>query len=385
MRGTALTLTCVLLLSGCWIGPDEVAWKVDRVSDTTDTDTDTGDTDDTDDPGPLVLESVSPAYGTNAGGLVITVVAPGVDEKDVKVEFAGVEAEVLSVTGDVVKVTLPEVSSEGRVDVTIDSADRDARLTRGFYYWKDGTDLTGLVGVVRNYDLDRDYLSSEPQMRSATLYYIDPFDFSWSDLYAGGVDRCALNWDRPGPSLDLLVPGIPKLSLSNAAETVELLPENGEAFRVELEEGWFEPGSTFDLEQDAGDDGWPGFALDGVAVMPRSGFRVTSPDMESERPLVTSFGNVNLRWTTAGAGDLVLVSLVRYDLVGSPAEEISCVLSDDGSHDIPMSLFNDWAPSGYLVFQVHRVIESEAVLPFNNANVGVYGSHVWYGEAIQAF
>jgi IPT/TIG domain-containing protein/matrixin len=80
-----------------------------------------------------VPTSVDPALGPLSGGTVHTVKGGGF-AAPLQVFFAGVEAQVLSVTGDAIQVRLPPSSSTGAVDVSVTAGGKTGLLPKGLTY-----------------------------------------------------------------------------------------------------------------------------------------------------------------------------------------------------------------------------------------------------------
>ncbi len=376
-----LPLLVGLGLSGCWVTSGEVADKLSAVPDTD------VDTDEPIDLGPLEVRGLAPTIGTDAGGLEVTVDVGTLDPDDVEVSFGGVPATLVRASAQEVVVETPAVTIEGAVDVVVESADRRERAEGAFYYWADGTDRPGLVGVVENLDYDRGYdLGVGPRYRSARLLYVEPVDFAWWQLYTGVLDTCVRDHVREGPSLSILAPGVAEVVLSGPETDWTLTPDDeGELFLYPLEEGWFPPGAELDLSQVAGDRGWPALDLQGAVALPDDGFRLVEPALDASRAEVPR--SPTLRWTGGTPGDYVLVEMLRFDFLGDRVDEVTCALFDDGEHRVPGGVWSGWDPvfAPAVTFRISRVRRGGATLPFNRARVDVYGLHTWYGEGAQGF
>ena len=367
-------------LAGCWVGSEQVARKVRDVDVDTDSDS---DSDSDSDPGPLEIRGIDPEYGVDSGGTVVTIDAGVLLTDDVEVTFGGVPATIRTAEVDRVIVEAPAVGLEGAVDVVVSSGERSERLTGGFFYWADGSDRAGLIGTVSNYDFDRPYLSDDPQQRRAVLYYVDPIEFEWWHLYAGQLDACVRDYRRDGAQIDILQPGLDSLVLDNGLERVVLGPDaDGESYGTDLQTGWFANGQRFELSHGAGDPGWPEITIDAVADMPDAGFRVTSPSIDSSY-LAIRDGGFDLRWSGGTSGDVILVSINRYNFLGDLQDEVTCALVDDGAHFVPDSVWSGWSFTGTLTFMVGRAQSSPAKLPWNHADTRVVGIQWFYGEGYQ--
>lgn len=373
-----------MLASACWVGSDQVARKVGDVPTETDTDTDTPI-------GELAFIGLSATVGSNAGGLAVQVKAETLDPADVEVTFGGVPATIVGAEAEVVEVLTPAVGLEGSVDVVVRSAGRTVRAPSAFYYWEDGQDRAGLLGTVNNYDFERGYdLASffgdsgrgyPEQARGATLLFSEPVQMRWWEVYADALDTCVRDHTYQGESVVFLQPGFDGVDLDD----LELESnDDGDVYFLDRERGSWTPGALLDLELPEGGPGWLAGTVGDAVRMPRDGFRVSSPNMDSNPAFVDS-PNFDLRWTGGTAGDVVLVQMYRYNSLGSLQDDVTCALVDDGQHSIPAGVFTGWAIGGPMAVAVGRATESSATLPWNGAEVRVYGVSWWYGGFYQSF
>lgn len=385
-RGSLTLLLAALGAVGCWIDADSIAQKVDDLPPI-DTDTDT----DTDEPlDPLVIHSIDPAIGSNAGGDRVTIAAGPLDPDDVQVSFGGVPAEVIEVDVDQVVVASPAVSLQGAVDVVVDSADRQDRRGGGYYYWGSGEGRAGLLGLIQNYNLARPYVSQPHQRHGASLVWTEPVDLHWWQLYTDAIDTCSRDFVRSGPSVSILSTGAGELELDNGDQIFTLTVDgDGEGFSMPLQGGTFPHSRPFDLQQPAGGPGWGEIHLPGVVELPEPGFRVTDPRMEDARPTLDPRASITLRWTGGSPGDLVLVRILRYTSEvsgsGTLVDDITCALSDDGHHVVDSRVWSGWDALGFVDIYVGRVHERAVRIPHNDAESRIYGVQWWYGEAVQGF
>jgi hypothetical protein len=376
-----------LLLAACWLDADEVQ---DRIAALPDADTDTGVDTDTDDPqGPIVLGGVFPAVGTNAGGTRVEIEAAVLDPRDLEVTFGGVPATIVDAAPDRVVVESPALGVQGAVDIVVSSAGRTVRRSAAYHYWADGTGRASLIGAVENYDVDRPYLSPPKSARSARVVWVEPIDLRWRDLFSDALDTCSRNYQRPGPSVAILRPGVASMRVDEGREPFELHPDaEGEFYGLGPEPGTFPHSVALDIGQDVGGPGWPSLLLEGAVELPVAGFRLTDPPIEFGRASLRERSSITLRWTGGRPGDLVLVRLLRrsdpFDGM-AVVDNVTCVLADDGHHIVDSRVWSGWDYGGHIDVYVGRAIERRVRLPFNEAEARVYGIQWWYGELVQGF
>ncbi len=365
--------TLLLLLSGC-----QLAERMDLQGELNGT-ADGGSPDGGGDGGAQllpVLDEVSPAYGLTTGGSEITLYGENLDER-VEVFFGEVSATLGRVSAGSLTVTLPASTSSGIVDVTVRNAAGEAVLDDGFRYWTDGTGLTGAIGYLERTDYVGDsWADGNTTAVAGAVAFIEPSSFEWFDLYAAGTEQCASNRGASG-SLTFLDPGLAALDLVSGSRAVEL-PWNSSSgyFAASLNESDFLFSASYDLEQvQVGSLGV--FGISGLVQTPSSSLRITSPDVENDLPFISK--SLPITWT-GGFGELAIIELGLLDTYASSiVEVVTCVVDDDGSFTVPSSAWQGWESLRYMTVSLSVTRASDAVLPINNANVGVLGIYTKIG------
>ena len=83
-----------------------------------------------------------------------------------------------------------------------------------------------------------------------------------------------------------------------------------------------------------------------------------------------------IRWT-ASSGDAVWLSLLLGDSTGSTvAQQLICVVEDDGEFTIPGALWTSWSSGRNMNIAIGRYVESSAPIPYNDSESRV-GSISW--------
>jgi hypothetical protein len=323
-----------------------------------------------------VLEQVDPAYGLTSGGDEITLYGENLDER-VEVFFGEQPAALGRVSAGSLTVTLPASVSAGTVDVTVRNEAGEAVLDDGFRYWSDGTGKTGAIGYLERTDYVGDsWADGNSTVVVGAVAFVEPTTFEWFDLYAAGTEQCASNRSVSG-SLSFLDPGLSSLELVSGSRAVEL-PWNSSSgyFAASLNESDFVASASYDLEEvQVGSLGV--FGISGLVQTPSTGLRITSPDVENDLPFIGK--SLPITWT-GGYGELAIIELGLLDTFASSiVEVVTCVVDDDGSFTVPSSAWQGWESLRYMTVSVSVTRASEAVLPINNANVGVLGIYTKIG------
>lgn len=367
--------TLLLLLSGC-----HLAEKMDLQAELNGTaDGGTADGGDGGDGGAQllpVLDQVEPAYGLTTGGNEITLYGENLDDR-VEVLFGDGTAALGRVSEGSLTVTLPARAASGIVDVTVRNAAGEAVLNDGFRYWTDGTGKTGAIGYLERTDyVGYNWADDNSTVVAGAVAFVEPTTFEWFDLYAAGTEQCASNRSVSG-SLTFLDPGLASLELVSGSRAVEL-PWNSSSgyFAAALNESDFLFSATYDLEEvQVGSLGV--FGISGLVQTPSSSLRITSPDVENDLPFISK--SLPISWT-GGFGELAIIELGLLDSYGtSIVELVTCVVNDDGSFTVPSSAWQGWESLRYMTISLSVTRRSEAVLPINNAEVGVLGIYTKVG------
>lgn len=375
----ALFLPGLLGLGGC-----QLAERMDlqaELNGTADGGDDGGGGDGGDDDGGAdgvpVLLSVEPPYGLTRGGDSVTLYGDGFGDV-VEILFGEQPADLDASSDEQLTVTVPAQADEGWVDVSVRNRAGSSTLPQSFRYWQDASGQTGAIGYLQRVDYMASAGSYAGQSRvGAMIAVIEPTSFSWSSLYADGTDQCASNRSISS-SLVKLDPGISAIELNSGATRLTLPWSSSQRSFTngELDLDAFLFSASYDLpETDLGDLGT--LSIEDVVQTPSSGLRVSSPDLD-DMGIGTLFP-LSLSWS-GGQGEVVLIELQIYDVLGSSVQEtITCVARDDGRFTIPTSVIQGETFLHTFVLAVSSTRNTTATLPFNNAELEILGIYTQVG------
>ena len=388
----------LLLFPGCGFGLtytvfDDTGVPVKDTDADTDTDSDTdGDTDsdtDTDsdsDVDALRVDSVTPEYGTTAGGQSVTI-AGGPFDDTVSVRFGGVSATIDSVTSTEVHAHTPAYSTEGSVDVSVTTDSGTGGLTGGFYYILDGAGLTGVIGSMEWYDMVGTYWGGTPtDFGYSSFYFTEPVAVEYWEFFTGTLDTCVSAYTPSLPDVYYYDYGVTSATLT--------APDGGTLrYTWDATAGWFDAGdlSNGDFDQNSSYDlntitptDFPAFDAPDIMRTPAS-FSVSSPAISGSTPPAINRSSFSLTWT--GSGGDAMVAYLGRDLHEQPAgsgnyvytELATCALRDDGSFTVPSSVWTGWAANDQMDIILGRLVTPTGLVPYNNADSQFVGIYWVYG------
>jgi hypothetical protein len=376
---TLLLLTAVCL-SGCgglapYSSLVNPATERPEISADTPQDTSVDDSNNTSNVSAVVpsIDSVSPSFGSNGGGQ--TVVIEGSDfPASFDLTFGGVPADVVSASDNRLEVIIPQTTNIGWVDVEMFAAAGTGRLTDGYQFWTDGTDLTGGIVTLERIRWVGNYWESTPNPSTwATLSFFRPMAFEYWENYTETYGGCSSNyyWNA---GFDFYEPGAPSINLSGPSGDIPLTPSTDEAgayASTYLDAGQFTESAEYVIDGIQGDQNWPNFEVPPLTAGSGS-IGITSPSVnQNTAPLVNS--SFELAWNGASA-DYVIIFLAHFSTVFTAtsyevAQTVSCVVPDTGSFQIPATAWQTWRldPTDYLLLEVGRVTETPTILPHDNS------------------
>ena len=359
--------------SGCWVSSSEIATVVNGDADAdADADSDADSDADAD-----VSFSLDPDQGP-AGQQVHVLGGPFAE--DVVVKFGSTNAGILSTSSDDVLVEVPN-GSEGYVDVTVASAAGPTPPARPFFRWQSGLGKTGAIGEIAWYDYVGGYWDSAGDYGDAYVDLIHPANVHFTDVYgpSGVSSQCELDWSS-SPSYQNYPAFGDTMTLSTRTGRVIALTNDGTGWNSpELTSDNWANGQDWDLSLPGNGD-WPDLDVPAFVHTPDP-ITVTSPAIGGTiAPFVS--GGDDLNWSTTGAGDFVVIFLVRYE--GTTAvEDMTCVVPDDGQFTLPYSWeWGGWSFGDQMTIYVGRMTLGDAVLP-SGASVEVAGARYAVGAAFQ--
>ncbi len=370
MKRLVLMGASLLGSSGCWVTNDEIAGKLGLGDDTGDTAI-IGD--------PIQVASVSPSFGSTAGGTQVQIIVDGLGGAGATVSFAGVDANVVAVTDNEITAITP-ASSPGFADIAVVSGSRRDTLSNGFRYYPDQAGQTGVLGVMEW--IDRPAAGVDDGQLWLAITQPTPVDYRFYAFGTSTLDTCVLNTGQG--SVSRIDPGVATANLSGPADLSLTWNASQTRYELPITVDDFVSGATFDLEPFASGDlegiGFPGLldvpfpitvsepVLDGTQVVPR---------------------DVTFEWNDDDAGDWVGMQLQRYrtDIFGNTglADVVTCVVEDDGLFTVPETAWSGWSPFDQITVFVGRAEQSDELAPHDNSRSQVIGLWWTAGAVFQEF
>jgi hypothetical protein len=354
-------------------------------TDTEPTDTEPTDTEPTEPPDPLSLDSVEPDFGSNAGGLTLTLTGEFDAQTDVEVD--GVAARIVSQRATRIEVELPRSNALHWVDVSVTSGTRTDILNDAFQYFEDASGQAGVVGSLAYLEYVGEYWNTNnpPPLAFGDLAFTTGPNWSLDKIYARSIGSCEYEFASPA-NLD-------PIELETGAASVRLVDGTGAAsFRLDddpANAGWFMndtlnadtqvlPATTYHLDPVNGNADWPAFDVRGIVRVPGS-FNVTSPRLAANQ-LQPQGRTIDLAWSGSG-GDYMLVYIRRETSGGADNGYVTCAVPDTGSFRIPSNTWPNWPANNTLYVQIGRVLEQGGDLPMNDGENRMAGIYWVFGAA----
>lgn len=357
-------LACGLCLTGCWVTADEISQKQ---SDDSDTDT-----------GPVLEEleilSVAPQVGSNGGGTEVEIETTMLGAER-EVELGGRIAPILDVTGNIITITVPRnLDLTGWADIVVRSGGREAIKEQAFHLWPDGTGKRGALGAFQ-YFTNYDELGDTETGVVAQMGFVEPTEFHTYQFWAPGMDQCVRDYTVTSSAFVDIDTGASWLEVQSGTHTVSIPAQTGNLWfeNVALGGDNFFPDASYDLKGMTSDYAeWPVESMPAFFQTPAE-LEVSSPDLGSFSANISR--STELRWDTSGAGDFVLVRILRYQGLTSPslAEVVTCVLEDDGAYNMSSSVYGGWSTLSAADVAIGRAKTSKAVLSHNGSDSDILG------------
>lgn len=399
LASTIRSLALLALTSGCSFGiydPDHPYTADTGVLDSepdadTDTDADAdsdadsdsdSDTDSDADADTLRVTSVTPSYGTTAGNAQV-VITGGPFDSSASVRFGGSAATVDSVTSTEIHVHTPSASAEGTVDVLVSTSASSGTLTSGFYYIEDAAGRTGVIGTLAwSHYVGDSWDASVHDDGYAWYVYTVPTNLTYAKMYSTSMDTCTSGYSPSGDLYiyDFGVATATWNSSSGAGLNFGWDSSYGEYSMASVTNTQFVQGDRYDQATLSGTE-FPAFSMPNISRTPSS-FTVNSPNLSASNPPFVSKSAFTLSWSGAGSGDLIVADILLLSAdTSTVVEEVSCSLTDDGSFNVPSSVWHSWANNRYLIVSVGRATLGTGTVPYNNGNSEVAGVYNVVGVA----
>lgn len=367
------------------VNPDDTAEEADVDTDAdTDADTDT-------DTEPVLtgidVDSLTPPYGSTAGGQEVTITG-GPFDADVVVTFGDAVAGISSISETSLVVITPPVAEEGATTVTVVSGEDGGQLPEGFMFFANASGLAGSVGVWLWAELTGNYWGSSSYSDGfGGFLFIQPADFHWWQFSAPAMDSCANDATHvyDGPELFVY-----DLGVEGGVTDLTLRPQVGSDVTVSYD------ATSYYYQRDPLastayiDNGWydllpiSGGLLAGMAV--DNLFRAAGP-MTVQQPAISGASvpyldrSQTFLWTPGGYS-WVEISLAIIDVSGKAVQEsVTCVVQDDGEFTIDGSKFTAWPTGRQVNIGFTAVREGNTLLPHNDADSRVVGMYQMIGAS----
>jgi predicted RecA/RadA family phage recombinase len=346
-----------------------------------DTDAD-GDSDsDTDTDVNVTLTTVTPDYGTETGGKLITLVGDFGNNQGT-VTIGSKAAPVVNWNSSYIEAYTPGQSTSGAFDVTVEVGGSSDTLTEGFYVFPDLSGTGAMMGAVEWYDYNDGLFDASADGGGAVAYWIDNQDVHWWELYAGSVDRCTNNYLYSG-DISVYDLEVSALRFSGGGKNLNMTWDataSGWSTAVGNKSGLY-MGGSYDLDT-VSTAAYPDFTITDAARGPEI-FSISSPSMTGSNLGYMSRSGINLSWNASGA-DYMLARIVTTpdgDWANA-TNDVTCWINNDGNFSVPSSAFSSWS-SGYILYiQFGAMTEANGVHPMTNASSNMAGVY-WYVNAWQ--
>ena len=419
----------VLMLSACSVGLqingplEDSGFDVEPSSepdssntDTNTTDTNTTDTNDTSDTSdtetgtliPSLVTSMSPLYGSTAGGEAITIMG-GPFTSDASVSFGGNPGIVTSNNGSMIRVNTPAAVIDGPVAVRVDMDDGYGLPTEPYLYFQDGLGKTATIGVISRVEYIGQYWNGgvlPDQTAGMWTAFTTPLDVHFWQLSTPALNTCARNGiDANGDGISDDVNGDGVVNSSDYYE----FSGNLTVIDVGADSVTMNGTSSITLPRGSSDQSsisyylyeYPGI-LDpssvpenafydlNITTGPLNGMTVAQYARASRRiaPLSPNLNTSTLQaisrtqpfsWDQSLA-DWIEIRMLQFNSSNSLVSDVICNVEDTGSFTF-QNVHQTWTPgpSNTVSVAFTRVYESNITMPHNDGVSRVIGSYTIFG------
>ena len=376
--------------------PEELDVGIPNDSDTdTDTDSDTDTDTDTDmEYIADLISGISPTYGPSTGGTELSING-GPFNTDATVSIGGYPAEILSNNGSTIRVSTPNSNVAADAEVRVNLTDSFGLSPTPFYYFEDGTGLTGSIGEIGIVETVGEYWSggtSGIQNGFISVAFSNPInsdgeelDFQWWEFMSSTKDSCSnsATYVYSGENIEILDMGTNSIELQGS--TLVSLPR-GSSNNEEISYYFYQTdglsltditeNSFFDLNPMTG-------PLQGLSVsqFARASKRVvpTSPNIDSSNlPMVSP--TQTFIWSPSGAS-WIHIRMYQLDTNNNIISDIDCIAEDDGQFTTS-DVHSTWTQNDVVYIQFSRIYESQSIMPHNNSISRVVGEYIIVGAGV---
>lgn len=329
----------------------------------------------------IAVSSITPDYGTTAGGTVVDITGGPFSSGDA-VYFGSAEADIISTGDSVLTVRTPSVAEEGMYPVTVRGAAGEGSLETGFVYWQDGAGLDGTLGVVQFTEQVGSYWSDAggTTYGSATMYFVAPTAVEWWELFAPSLDTCRNEASYTfGGSVSIYDPGVSSVQLTGSRSFSLYWDAVDGNYSVDtLSTSEWAANASYDLQPMTG-GGFPEVAVGSMVTTPATPTLYTPAITGSS--VVGMSPNPTFSWAATGS-DWILITLGMWPSAGTGYQEVvHCVVRDDGSFRVDTGQFSQWPYDRQIDVYFGVARKASGTLPWNGSQSGMVGLNRIYGAA----
>ncbi|MED5370004.1 MAG: IPT/TIG domain-containing protein [Myxococcota bacterium] len=390
--GSGLSL---LLLTACGLTtyPDTALTSGDDSGAEGDADTDAdadgdsdadadGDSDsdsDADGDADISITSISPQYGTTAGGESVVLIGEFGSSQGA-VLFGDQTGSVTSWGPSAIEVLTPSQSTAGLVDVTVTASGGSHTETEAFVVYEDATGMASVLGAIGWWDYNENVFTSGLDEGTAAVFMNVPLDFHWWELYSASADSCADNFSSSKGLSVYTDLDVASMSLSSGGKTITLpWDSTNNRWYGEYTQAALVQGGQYDLPT-VSSAVYPSFSITDAARGPKA-FTVTSPSMVSGSLAYLSRSQLNFSWTASGADAILINVLVTSSDGATTYHDVTCWARNDGSFTVPAGLFPNWGSDRVAYLVIGAATEGTGVNPVDNGDSRIAGVYWRIGAA----
>ena len=333
-----------------------------------DSDSDSDSDADTD----MSISSVSPDWGTTAGGTSVTLNGTFAATSG-EVLFGAKAGSVQSWTTSSISVSTPSQSAEGVYDITVKSGSNEVIETGGFTAFEDASGKASVLGSLNWWDYNENVYDPGQDFGNSTMFMNVPLDFHWWEFYGASEDSCSDNFSTSKPLSVYSDFDVPQIQFKQSTRTVTMnWEESALRWYGEYTSSSLGQGSAYDL-QAVNSPVYPSFSIADISRGPKA-FTVTSPAAVTGAFQYLSRTGLNFSWSASGA-DAIMINIVvtpTGDFADS-VHDVTCWVKNDGSFTVPPSLFSQWGSDNYAYLIIGAAKEGTGINPVDNGDARVAG------------